>query len=309
MMSNDISDRVEAIRRFNRFYTQQIGLVTNQYLNTPFSLTEARVIYELAHHEQTTASVIRSELDLDAGYLSRILRGFERQGLIQKQPSETDGRQRNLRLTEKGLEAFTLLNTRSQNGIENILNKISIEDQNRLIDAMHTIERLLGALPEQKIPYILRPPQPGDMGWVVERHGVLYTQEYGWDETFEGLVAEIVAHFIKYFDPKRERCWIAEKDGQRVGSVFLVKKDETTAKLRLMLVEPQARGLGIGARLTDECIRFARQAGYTKIVLWTNSVLTAARHMYAKAGFKLVKEEAHHSFGKDLVGEDWELVL
>lgn len=308
-MSNDISDRVEAIRRFNRFYTQQIGLVTNQYLNTPFSLTEARVIYELAHHEQTTASVIRSELDLDAGYLSRILRGFERQGLIQKQPSETDGRQRNLRLTEKGLEAFTLLNARSQNGIETILNKISIEDQNRLIDAMHTIERLLGALPEQKVSYILRPPQPGDMGWVVERHGVLYTQEYGWDETFEGLVAEIVAHFIKYFDPKRERCWIAEKDGQRVGSVFLVKKDETTAKLRLMLVEPHARGLGIGARLTDECIRFARQAGYTKIVLWTNSVLTAARHMYAKAGFKLVKEEAHHSFGKDLVGEDWELVL
>lgn len=309
MMSNDISDRVEAIRRFNRFYTQQIGLVTNQYLNTPFSLTEARVIYELAHHEQTTASVIRSELDLDAGYLSRILRGFERQGLIQKQPSETDGRQRNLRLTEKGLEAFTLLNARSQNGIETILNKISIEDQNRLIDAMHTIERLLGALPEQKVSYILRPPQPGDMGWVVERHGVLYTQEYGWDETFEGLVAEIVAHFIKYFDPKRERCWIAEKDGQRVGSVFLVKKDETTAKLRLMLVEPHARGLGIGARLTDECIRFARQAGYTKTVLWTNSVLTAARHMYAKAGFKLVKDESHHSFGKDLVGEDWELVL
>lgn len=309
MTPNDISECVEAIRRFNRFYTKQIGVITAQYLKTPFTLAVARVIYEIAHHEQTTAAEISGELDMDAGYLSRILRDLEKQGLIKKQPSPTDGRQSVLSLTAKGQEAFAILNARSHNGIEAMLNKVSPEDQNRLVEAMRTIESLLGAQPEQKVSYILRPHQPGDMGWVVQRHGVLYTEEYGWDETFEGLVAEIVAHFIKNFDPKHERCWIAEKEGQNIGSVFLVKKDETTAKLRLMLVEPKARGLGIGSRLTDECIRFARQAGYTRIVLWTNSILTAARHMYAKAGFQLIEEEAHHSFGKDLMGETWELNL
>lgn len=309
MATTKISERVNAIRRFNRFYTKQIGVITDHYLNTPFNLTTARVIYELAHSDRITASTIANELELDAGYLSRILRDLEKKDLIQKQPDQDDKRQNILYLTESGQEAFALLNARSEKGIEAMLSKISNDDQNRLVEAMHIIESILGAQSGTKISYILRPHQPGDMGWVVERHGVLYNQEYGWDETFEGLVAEIVAHFIKNYDPKCERCWIAEKDGQRVGSVFLVKKDETTAKLRLMLVEPRARGLGIGSRLTDECIRFARQAGYTKIVLWTNSVLTAARCMYAKAGFKLIKEEAHHSFGKDLVGEDWELIL
>jgi DNA-binding MarR family transcriptional regulator/N-acetylglutamate synthase-like GNAT family acetyltransferase len=306
MTPNDISERVEAIRRFNRFYTKQIGVVTTQYLKTPFTLAVARVIYELAYGEQATATQIVKELDLDAGYLSRILRDLEKQGLITKQPSATDGRQSVLNLTVKGQEAFAMLNARSHNGIEAMIDHLPAEDQNRLVEAMRTIERLLGAPPVQKVAYILRPPQPGDMGWVVHRHGVLYAEEYGWDETFEALVAEIVAHFIKNYDPKCERCWIAEKDGENIGSVFLVKKDDTTAKLRLMLVEPKARGLGIGSRLVEECIRFARQAGYTRIVLWTNSVLTAARHMYAKAGFQLIEDEAHHSFGKDLMGETWE---
>ncbi len=309
MTANEISSRIEAIRRFNRFYTKQIGVVTSQYLKTPFSLTEARVVYELAHHEPTTAAAISSELDMDAGYLSRMLRTFEKQGLLEKNTSPTDGRQSELRLTGKGLEAFALLNARSHNGIEAMLNKVSREDQNRLVEAMQTIESLLEAPPERKVSYILRPHQPGDMGWVVHRHGVLYAEEYGWDETFEALVAEIVAKFIRHFDSKRERCWIAEIDGEIVGSAFLVNENETTAKLRLMLVEPKARGLGIGSRLVDECIRFARQTGYSKIVLWTNSVLIAARHMYAKAGFQLVEEEPHHSFGKDLVGETWEMAL
>lgn len=309
MNSGDISERVEAVRRFNRFYTKQIGVVTSQYLSTPYSLTEARVIYELAHHEVTTAAAICAELEMDAGYLSRILRNFDKQGLLEKQINPGDRRQTVLHLTAKGKEAFAMLNARSHTGIETMLNELSGEDQNRMLEAMQTIELLLGAPPEHKVSYILRPHQPGDMGWVVHRHGVLYAQEYGWDETFEGLVAEIVANFIKNYDSRRERCWIAEKDGQNVGSVFLVNKDETTAKLRLMLVEPHARGLGIGSRLTEECIRFARYTGYSKILLWTNSVLLAARHMYAKAGFQLIEEQPHHSFGKDLVGETWELIL
>ncbi|MBI1879219.1 MAG: MarR family transcriptional regulator [Chloroflexi bacterium] len=309
MTKTDTSQRIGAVRRFNRFYTKQIGLLNEGLLRSPFSLTEARVIYELAHHEKTTATELGHELGLDAGHLSRILQGFKKRDLIDKQPSETDGRQSLLRLTESGEEAFATLNARSHNEIEAMLNMLSPEAQNRLVEAMRTIEGLLGAQPEQKVPYILRPHQPGDMGWVVQRHGVLYAEEYAWDEQFEALVADIVAKFIQNYDPKRERCWIAEKDGQNVGSVFLVKQSDTVAKLRLLLVEPKARGLGIGARLVNECIRFARQAGYQKITLWTNNVLLAARHIYEKAGFQLVHEELHHSFGHDLVGETWELTL
>jgi DNA-binding MarR family transcriptional regulator/N-acetylglutamate synthase-like GNAT family acetyltransferase len=309
MAMTDISQRVEAVRHFNRFYTRQIGVVTEQYLNSPFSVTEARVIYELAHHEQTTATEIGNELGMDAGHLSRILRDFKKRGLIDKQPSETDGRQSVLRLTEKGQEAFTMLNARSHSGIEAMLNKVSTEDQNRLVEAMVAIEKLLDAQSDRKVPYILRPHQSGDMGWVVHRHGVLYAEEYGWDEQFEALVADIVARFIQRYNPKRERCWIAEKDGENIGSVFLMKKSDTVAQLRLLLVEPKARGLGVGMRLVDECARFARKAGYKKIMLWTNSVLVAARHIYEKAGFRLVKEEPHHSFGDDLIGETWELKL
>jgi DNA-binding MarR family transcriptional regulator/GNAT superfamily N-acetyltransferase len=309
MAHTDVSQRAAVVRQFNRFYTRQIGVLTEAYLRSPFSLTEARVLYELAHREQATATELGGELGLDAGYLSRILLNFRKHGLIDKQRSENDGRQSVLRLTDKGQAAFATLNSRSQVEIEATLSKLTAEDQNRLVDAMRTIEGLFGAQPEQKVPYILRPHQPGDMGWVVHRHGVLYAEEYGWNEQFEALVAEIVAKFIQHYDPRRERCWMAEKDGEIVGSVFLVKKSDTVAKLRLLLVEPKARGLGIGARLVEECIRFARQAGYRKIILWTNSVLVAARHIYEKAGFSLIASEPHHSFGHDLIGETWELTL
>ena len=307
MATSDTHRRVEAVRRFNRFDSKQIGLLHEKLLRSPFSLTEARVIYELAHHEKTTATELGSELGLDAGYLSRILRDFKKRGLIDKRPSETDGRQSVLWLTKEGQDAFAMLNAPSHNEIEAMLNQQPTEDQNRLVEAMRTIEWLLGAQPEQKVPYILRPHWPGDMGWVVHRHGVLYAEEYGWDEQFEALVASIVGEFIQRYNPKRERCWMAEMNGEIVGSVFLVKKSDTVAKLRLLLVEPKARGLGIGTRLVDECVRFARQVGYCKIALWTNSVLLAARHIYEKAGFCLVQEEPHHSFGHDLIGETWEL--
>src|SRR6266545_1475534 len=296
MATSDMSQRVEAIRRFNRFYTRQIGVLTEGLLNSMFSLTEARVIYELAHQEQTTASALGDELGLDAGYLSRMLQSFKKHGLIDTQPSEADRRQRVLRLTPAGQEAFAMLNARSYRQIEAMLNQISLDDQQRLVAAMRGIQDLLGA-------------QPGDIGWVVYRHGVLYAEEYGWDEHFEALVASVVAQFIQNYDPKRERCWIAEMNGEIIGSVFLVKQSDTVAKLRLLLVEPKARGLGIGTRLVGECIRLARQLGYTTLTLWTNSVLLAARHIYVQAGFQLVSQEPHHSFGHDLVGETWELAL
>ncbi len=309
MSTNNSSHRAESVRRFNRFYTQQIGVLHEGLLRSPFSLTEARVIYELAHHEKTTATELANELNLDAGYLSRILRSFKKRGLMDKQPSKTDGRQSILGLTHEGQQEFAVLNARSHNEIEAMLNELSVEDQNRLVEAMQVIEGLFGARPEPKVPYILRTHQPGDMGWVVHRHGILYAEEYSWDEQFEALVADIVAKFLQNYDPKRERCWIAEKDGEKVGSVFLVKHADEAAKLRLLLVEPKARGLGIGAQLVSECIRFSRQAGYRKLTLWTNSVLLAARHIYEKAGFRLVLEEPHHSFGHDLIAETWELDL
>jgi DNA-binding MarR family transcriptional regulator/N-acetylglutamate synthase-like GNAT family acetyltransferase len=307
--SSDLPERVEAIRRFNRFYTRQIGVLTEGLLASTFSLSEARVIYELAHREQTTASVLGDELGLDAGYLSRMLQSFKKHGLIDAQSSDVDRRQRVLRLTPAGQDAFAMLNARSYRQIEAMLNQMSLEDQQRLVAAMHDIEDLLGAQPERQVPYILRPHQPGDIGWVVHRHGLLYAAEYGWDETFEALVASVVAQFIQNYDPKRERCWIAEMNGEIAGSVFLVKQSDTVAKLRLLLVEPKARGLGVGTRLVAECIRLARQLGYTTLRLWTNSNLLAARHIYVQAGFKLVDQAPHHSFGHDLVGETWELAL
>lgn len=307
MTTITLAQHVEAVRRFNRFYTKQIGVLTDGYLSTPFSLTEARVIYELAHQETTTATELGNELGLDAGYLSRILRNFTKQGLIDKQPSPNDGRQSLVRLTEQGQAAFATLNARSHADFEIMLGKLSTEEQRRLVEAMRTIEQLLSDQLVHQVPYILRPHQPGDMGWVVHRHGVLYAQEYGWDEQFEALVATIVAEFIQRYDPKRERCWLAEMNGEVVGSVFLVKKSDSVAKLRLLLVEPNARGFGIGTRLIDECIRFARLAGYATITLWTNSVLIAARRLYEHAGFSLVQAEPHHSFGHDLIGETWEL--
>ena len=309
MTDQTSAQRIELIRRFNRFYTKQIGVLHEGLLNSPFSLTEARVLYELAQHESTTATQLGNELELDAGYLSRLLSSFEKRGLITKQPSANDGRQLLIGLTEAGQAAFAIINTRSQQEIGALLHTLALADQARLVTAMATITQLLAAPPEKRVPYLLRPHQPGDMGWVVQRHGLLYAQEYGWDERFEALVAEIVAHFINHFDPKRERCWIAEREGTSVGSVFLVQQSDEIAKLRLLLVEPSARGLGIGRRLVDECIRFARQVGYRQLILWTNSILVPARRIYEQAGFVLIEAEPHHSFGHDLVGETWVLTL
>jgi DNA-binding MarR family transcriptional regulator/N-acetylglutamate synthase-like GNAT family acetyltransferase len=309
MFDNDFDRRVGVVRRFNRLWTHRIGVLQEGFLESEFSLTEVRVLYELAQRQETTASELGEELGLDAGYLSRILRGFEKGGLIDKSPSEADGRRKLLRITERGREVFAPLDERSRACIGAMLGGMSIEEQERLVGAMRTIERLLSARSEPEVPYLLRPHWAGDMGWVVHRHGVLYAREYGWDERFEALVAEIVAKFIQHYDPKLERCWIAERDGEIVGSVFIVKQSEEIAKLRLLLVEPKARGLGIGSRLVEACIRFARQIGYQKITLWTNDVLHTARRIYERVGFRLVYEEPHHSFGHDLVGQTWELIL
>jgi DNA-binding MarR family transcriptional regulator/GNAT superfamily N-acetyltransferase len=300
---------LEAIRRFNRFYTRQIGLIGKGDLDSPFMLSEVRVLYELAHRDAPTASEIAKALGLDAGYLSRMLLSFRKRGFLARKPSDNDARQSHLSLTKQGRAAFGALEAKSEAGVSKMIERLSPEEQNRLTGAMGTVESLLGERAEPKTPYLLRTHQPGDMGWVVHRHGVLYAQEYGWDERFEALVAQIAAEFIQKFDARRERCWIAERDGAIAGSVFLVKKSDRVAKLRLLLVEPSARGLGIGARLVDECVRFARQAGYRKITLWTQSNLTAARHIYSKAGFRSVKRERNKSFGQTLVSETWELSL
>lgn len=302
---------VEAVRRFNRFYTQRIGVLQEGLLRTSYSLQEARVIYELAHHEQTTPTHLAEELGLDPGYLSRILRELQARALVERSPSTVDGRQSLVALTTAGEAAFAQLNVASRAEIQAMLDAVPEAEQRRLVEAMEMIERVLRAAPEHCAPYLLRPPAVGDMGWVVHRHGVLYNQEYGWDEQFEALVAEIVAGFVKHCDSRRERCWIAEKDGENVGSVFLVKHPERegVARLRLLLVEPNARGMGIGKRLVHECTRFARQVGYRTITLWTNSVLDAARHLYEQEGYRLICEEPHHSFGHDLVGQTWELEL
>jgi DNA-binding MarR family transcriptional regulator/GNAT superfamily N-acetyltransferase len=301
--------RVDAVRRFNRFYTRQVGALSAGFLESPFSLTEVRVLYELAHRDTPTATELGGALGLDAGYLSRMLRGFAKRGLIARKSSDADGRRSLLSLTTRGRAAFATLNARSHDHIAAVLGRLSAPEQGRLVEAMRAVEALLGAPAEPKARYILRGHRPGDMGWVVHRHGALYAQEYGYDEQFEALVAEIVAHFIRHYDSKRERCWIAEQDGEIVGSVFLVKKSPTVAKLRLLLVEPTARGLGIGGRLVSECVDFARRVGYRKITLWTQSELQAARRLYEAAAFRLAHEERHHSFGHDLVAETWELTL
>jgi DNA-binding MarR family transcriptional regulator/GNAT superfamily N-acetyltransferase len=304
-------DRIGAVRYFNRFYTRQIGVLREGLLHSSYSLTEARILFELAHRDHLTASDLCRELGLDAGYLSRTLARLEQQGLIDKIRSENDARQRLLRLTPEGEKAFTPLDQRARDEVGEMLNELSEEDQQRLLKAMHTIESVFDKGKGFKFsePFFLRPHEPGDMGWVTHRHGVLYAQEYGWDERFEALVAQIVADFINHYSPARERCWIAEIDGEIVGSVFVVQASETVAKLRLLLVEPKARGLGLGTRLVKESIRFARHTGYQKLMLWTNNVLVEARHIYQKSGFTLIAQEAHHSFGHDLIGETWELIL
>ncbi|GHO85761.1 bifunctional helix-turn-helix transcriptional regulator/GNAT family N-acetyltransferase [Dictyobacter formicarum] len=309
MVLEDIDERISIVRHFNRSFTRQIGVLREGLLHSPYTLTEARIIFELAHREQTTASQLGRELGLDPGYLSRILAQLEQRGLTEKRRSDNDGRQYLLSLTAEGREAAQLLDQRSRDEVAEMLNALSEGEQQRLIKAMQDIEGILTKSFKFSEPFFLRPHQPGDMGWVTHRHGVLYAREYGWDERFEALVAQIVAGFVNNYDPAHEHCWIAEMQGEIVGSVFLVRASDSMAKLRLLLVEPNARGLGLGSHLVEACIRFARQHGYQKIQLWTNSVLLAARHIYQKAGFKLVAEEAHHSFGHDLIGETWELVL
>jgi DNA-binding MarR family transcriptional regulator/N-acetylglutamate synthase-like GNAT family acetyltransferase len=297
------------VRSFNRFYTKRLGLLQQGMVGSPFSLAEGRVLYELAHRDRPTASDLGKALDLDAGYLSRLLRGFGRRGLVAASASATDRRQRHLQLTATGRRASDKLDDGSQKAVGTLLRRLTAADQRRIVGAAQTIETLLGDAEPGRVPYILRPPEPGDMGWVVQRHGSLYAEEYGYDRHFEGLVASIVGTFVEKFDPARERCWIAERDGATVGSVFLVRKSEHVAKLRLLIVDPAARGLGIGARLVAECVKFARQNGYRKVTLWTHSQLNAARHLYREAGFQLVHKQPVHSFGLDLVDETWDLHL
>jgi len=304
------SQRIAAVRRFNRFYTRQIGVLRRNYLDSPYSLGEMRVLYELAHCGARTASDIGRALDLDAGYLSRVLRNFEKRGLITRKTSAADARASHLTLTARGAKIFAPFEKRSQAQAGGMLGKLTSADQARLVAAMTMIESLLEGAPEPKREYALRPPRSGDLGWIVTRHAQLYAQEYGWTEPFEGLCAQIVADFDNNFDPKLERCWIAEMNGENVGCVMLVKdKEPNVARIRLLLVDPKARGLGLGRRLVDECVRFARKVGYKKVTLWTHSVLTTARHIYEITGFTLTASKKRKSWGKNVVAEYWDLEL
>lgn len=299
-------DRIAAVRRFSRFYTRRIGALQEGLLDTPFSLTEARVMYELGQRASATATELGQELGLDAGYLSRMLRGFHERGLIDRRPSESDARQSHLSLTDAGRAAFGELDAASRRDIGAMLGALPDVEQERLVRAMRTIESVLSPSRE---PFLLRDPRPGDLGWVVQAHGELYAREFGWDVRFEALIGEVIAGFVRTFDPARERCWIAERDGDNVGSIFLVRGTDEVAKLRLLLVHPSARGLGLGGRLVRECVDFARQAGYRRISLWTNDVLVSARRIYAAEGFHVVNTEVHNSFGIPLTAEVWEKEL
>ncbi len=301
------SHHTELVRSFNRFYTRQIGLLREGLLKTPFSLTQARVLYELAQQPRTRWTNLFQELALDPGYLSRLLKNFEKQGLVRRSTSKNDRRVKYLSLTAKGRNQFQKLNVRSQAEIGGMLATMNPSQQRKLVCSMTAIRELLNPpkIAEQHVN--LRTHVPGDIGWVIARHGELYAQEYQWDSSFEGLVAEIAGKFLLHFDEERERCWIAERNGERLGCVFLVAQSKTIAKLRLLLVEPSARGMGVGAKLVDECVAFARRARYRKLTLWTNHVLRDARRIYERAGFSLVKEEKHHSFGHHLIGQFWEL--
>jgi DNA-binding MarR family transcriptional regulator/GNAT superfamily N-acetyltransferase len=328
---------VQEVREFNRFYTNLIGALDySRHLHTPFTLTEARVLYELAHARGADAADLRVELSLDAGHLSRMLAKFEDRRLVTRAPSERDARRQRIELTPGGREAASLLEERAQETVADLLDRIPPQDRTRLTDAMRTVREILrqdrpGRAPgdhrrggrgpsghrpggqrdaERRSRTTLRDARPGDLGWVIERNAAVYAQEFGWNEEYEALVARIVADFAADRDPRREAVWIAESDGERAGCVFCVRDEKPdTARLRLLLVDPAARGRGVGGRLVDECIAFARAAGYAELVLWTNDVLAGARRIYQKAGFELVAERPHHSFGQDLVGQDWRLAL
>jgi DNA-binding MarR family transcriptional regulator/GNAT superfamily N-acetyltransferase len=304
----DSTNAVATIREFNRFYTRVIGVLDEGLLDTPYTLTEARVIFELAQGEQVEVATLRRRLGLDPGYLSRILSRYESDGLIIRSRSTSDARRQVVRLTAAGRSAYKTLDERSARQIQAVLEGLADAEQRRLLSAMATIREALGdSRREHRVT--LRPLRIGDLGWVIGRHGAVYAEEYGWDESFEALVARIVADYAEHHDPQRETAWIAEIDGEPVGCVFCVRKDDDTAQLRILLVEPSARGFGVGTALVDACIEFARQAGYQKVVLWTNSVLEAARRIYERAGFKLLDEQPHHSYGHDLVSQWWVLEL
>ena len=295
---------VAAVRGFNRFYTNVIGLLRGKYLDTPYSLTEARLLFELAQRDASEVTDLRRTVDIDAGYLSRILARFESDGLISRQRSAADGRRQVIRLTGSGREVVAGLDARSAEDTRDMLAGLRDDDRRRLLDAMHVITETLTGSPRPR-GYLLRAPRPGDMGWVVQRNGAVYAEEFGWDDSYEALVARIVADYVETRDPEAEAAWIAEVDGVPAGCVFCVREDATTARLRLLLVESWARGLGIGGRLVDEVLRFARRAGYSRITLWTNDVLADARRIYQRAGFTLDDESRQHSFGKDLTSQNW----
>jgi DNA-binding MarR family transcriptional regulator/N-acetylglutamate synthase-like GNAT family acetyltransferase len=308
-MSSSTEQHIADFRAFNRFYTKQIGVLNEGLLKSPWSLTEARVLLELAQRTTTSASDLAGDLGLDAGYLSRILRKFKKLGFVNQVNSEADRRRSLLTITDQGAAAFAVLDRDSHDQIGEMIGRLNPVETDRLIGAMKTIGSILDPERSDRAPFVLRPHQPGDMGWVTHRQGYLYWQEYGWDNTFEALVGSITAKFIDDFDPAWENCWIAEQDGEIIGSVFVVKQSKKIAKLRLLYVEPKARGLGLGRSLVEECIRFARGKGYETLTLWTNDCLDAALQIYVTRGFKLTAEEKHHSFGADLVGQNWDLAL
>jgi DNA-binding MarR family transcriptional regulator/GNAT superfamily N-acetyltransferase len=308
-LNPELETQVAAVRAFSRFYTRKFGIIEPKLLDSPWTLQEARIIYEIAARQTCTATDLVRALGLDAGYLSRTLQTLQRRQIVARKPSKTDRRATELALTAKGRAAFAELDNRSRGEVAGLLGKIERPDRAAVVNAMGTIERALEQRGQQPAGFLLRAHRAGDIGWIVSRHGALYAQEYGWDISFEALAAEIAAQFIRSCNPSREHCWIAEIGGEPVGSVFLVKASDDVAKLRLLLVERKARGLGVGRALTEQCIRFARQAGYTSIILWTQSILVAARGIYQRAGFRRIKEEPHHSFGADLIGETWELKL
>lgn len=304
-----LDSQIAAVRGFSRFYTSKLGIIEPKLLDSPWTLQEARIIYEIAQRPGCTATDLARTLGLDAGFLSRTLQALQRRQIVARKASKADRRASEIALTAKGRAAFAALDSCSRREVASLLGKLDQAERAAVVDAMTVIEHAFEPPAQKRVPFLLRSHRPGDIGWVVSRHGAVYAQEYGWDTSFEALVAEITAQFIKGFDASREHCWIAEIEGQPVGSIFLVKGSDEIAKLRLLLVDKKARGLGVGRALTEQCIRFARDAGYASITLWTQSILIAARGIYQRAGFRRVAEEKHHSFGVDLVGETWELKL
>lgn len=311
MTANQLSERVLRVRRFNRLYTQRIGLLKHDYLDGDYSLTHVRVLYELAQREDATASALGAKLGIDLGYLSRIVRRFEKDKLLVRTRASGDGRQTLLNLSARGRALYERYQARAGEEVQALIGRLPEREQQRLVDAMAEIEQLIEPAPQPKAAtsYLLRPHRPGDLGYIVHRHGVLYAQEYGWGPRFEALVAEIAASFLRKYDPRYEQCWIAERQGEIVGSVLVTRRSKTVAQLRLLLVEPSARGLGIGRRLVDECVRFARAAGYRELMLWTNEPLRAARRIYEAAGFQLIESKRHADFGVELTGQTWTLRL